>query len=85
MDSSPTAQPTSGHDQPSFHSMPNWTALSIRGQAILRTVATSASQGYSTVEIGQRIRDSKRWVLNCLDELREEIERTEVARRGEKS
>jgi DNA-binding Lrp family transcriptional regulator len=62
--------------------MPDWTTLSVRGQAILRTVATSASQGYSTVEIARGFKTSKRWVSDRLDELREEIERTtEVSRR----
>jgi hypothetical protein len=45
-------------------------------------VATSASQGYSTVEIASGFKTSKRWVSDRLDELREEIERTEVARWG---
>ena len=69
------ASVTNGPDQPSFHSMPDWSTLSVRGQAILRTVATSASEGFSTVEIARGFGTSKRWVSDCLDELREELGR----------
>jgi hypothetical protein len=54
--------------------MPDWTMLSVRGTAILQTVATSASQGYSTVEIARGLGTSKRWVFDRLGELRAELE-----------
>ena len=45
------------------------------GQAILRTVATSASQGFSATEIGRGLGTSKFWVCDRLDELRDELGR----------
>ena len=50
-------------------------ALSPRRQAILRTVGISISQGYSPVEIARELGTSSSWVLNRLDELRNELER----------
>jgi hypothetical protein len=52
----------------------SWTNLSDRGLAILRTVATSASQGYSPREIGHGLGISGPSALRLLDELREELE-----------
>ena len=44
-----------------------------RSQAILRTVATPVSQGSSPAEIAKALGMRKSWVLNCLDELRNEL------------
>jgi DNA-binding CsgD family transcriptional regulator len=55
--------------------MPDWTTLSVRGQEILRTAATSASQGYSTVEIARGFGISKRLICGLLDKLQDELRR----------
>jgi hypothetical protein len=56
----------------------DWNSVSPRGQAIARTVATSASQGWTTMEISEGFRSegfeiSLFWVRSRLIELRREL------------
>jgi hypothetical protein len=53
----------------------DWTLLSPRGQAILRTIAIPLSQGWTKTEIASGLGTSKRWVSYRMGELRHEIER----------
>jgi hypothetical protein len=71
--------PTSGLSLPSSHSTAPkeipWDQLSPRTGAILRTVATSASQGFSAREIGNGFGISSFSVLGLIDEARAELRR----------
>jgi DNA-binding CsgD family transcriptional regulator len=51
----------------------DWTTLSPRAQAILRTVATPISQGFSLVEIARELGTSPSWVSSRIQELRVEL------------
>jgi hypothetical protein len=58
----------------------DWKRVSPRGMAIARTMATSASQGWTAVEISEGFRSegfeiSPFWVRSRLVELRNELER----------
>jgi DNA-binding CsgD family transcriptional regulator len=61
--------------------MPDWTALSPRGQAILRRIATPLAAGYSSAEIAHGLRISKRSVSDLVAELAAELERLELLSR----
>ena len=50
-----------------------WEALSPRTAAILRTVVTSSSQGYSTREIARGFSISSCLVYDLMDEARDEL------------
>ena len=52
----------------------DWSNLSPRGMAIVRLVATSASLGWTAVEIGKGLGMPSSWVVSRLDELRTELE-----------
>jgi DNA-binding NarL/FixJ family response regulator len=52
----------------------DWTSLTPRGQAILRTIAIPISKGYSEREIGLALGTSTRWVSSRMAELRDELE-----------
>jgi hypothetical protein len=52
----------------------DWSRVSPRGMAIVRLVATSASQGWTATEIAQGLATTRPWVLNRLAELRSELE-----------
>jgi DNA-binding CsgD family transcriptional regulator len=60
---------------PTIPSAIDWTMLSPRGQAILRTVASPLSEGYSSTEIARGLGTSTHWVSKRLNELRAELER----------
>jgi DNA-binding CsgD family transcriptional regulator len=49
----------------------DWSRVSPRGQAIARTVVTSASQGNSREEIANGLGTSPFWVSKRIAELRE--------------
>ena len=51
----------------------DWTTLSPRAAAILRTIAIPHSEGYSLIEIGHELGITRRSVCLLLDELRDEI------------
>jgi len=53
----------------------DWTMLSARAQAILRTIAVPISNGFSLIEIGRELGISQPSVLRLLGELRDELER----------
>ena len=55
-------------------SAPDWTSLSARGRAILKTIALPISLGYSKDEVARRIGRSRRYVNRCLDELADELQ-----------
>jgi hypothetical protein len=50
-----------------------WDRLSERGTAILRQVAIPISNGWTPQEIAKELGTTKRWVLDRMDELRDEI------------
>jgi hypothetical protein len=53
----------------------DWSSVSPRGMAIVRLVATSASQGWTNTEIGSGLGMPSSWVVSRLAELRDELER----------
>jgi DNA-binding NarL/FixJ family response regulator len=53
----------------------DWSMVSPRGQAILRLIVQPISQGFSEREIARELRITRSWVLDRLDELRDELER----------
>jgi hypothetical protein len=53
----------------------DWSMLSPRGQAILRTIGIPRSEGYSLREIARQLGTTSFWVSARLVELRSEIER----------
>jgi hypothetical protein len=71
------AAPTSANDRGASPStIPreiDWTRLTPRAMAIVRLVATSASQGWTATEIGEGLGTTRSWVSSRLDELRDEI------------
>lgn len=65
--------PTFSHSMPTVPGEIDWTRLSERGQAILRTIALPISAGFSPGEIASELGTSTSWVSSRMDELRNEL------------
>ena len=66
--------PTYSVSTPTIPSEIDWSRLSPRAQAILRTIAIPISAGYSPGEVANMLGTSTSWVSNRMLELRREIE-----------
>lgn len=65
---------TAERDRLSSHWTPDFSTLSARGQAILRSVALPLSLGFSEAEVARALQTSRRSISEMLDELRGELE-----------
>lgn len=52
----------------------DWKALSVRGRAILRTIAVPLAAGYSEREVAKQLAITRPSVLALIDELADELE-----------